>query len=164
MNLYHCNLGPVYFARPLECSLRFVNHWMNNLMYDEQWWLYVSDTWVVTFNAGWCVVKRNGCDWNSSMCLFLHWKWGFPDGGTLIEEVWTFPDGIIANRESLNLPWRWRGWQEILFLTVKGKTIAKTSPDDCDRQGMVADGFPSGKVHFPWQLFPDGLSSTVTVT
>ena len=50
------------------------------------------------------------------------------------------------------------------FVAEKRKPTEKVFPDRNNRQGMVRDGFPSGKVHFPWQSITDGTSLTVTVT
>ena len=48
-------------------------------------------------------------------------------------------------------------------LTDKEKPMGKLSPDGCYRQESFRDGFPSGKVGFPYQSIPDGLSPTATV-
>jgi hypothetical protein len=49
-------------------------------------------------------------------------------------------------------------------LTEKKKLTEKLSPVGSNRQESFPDGFPSGKLDFPYQFVPDGLSLTVTVT
>jgi hypothetical protein len=44
------------------------------------------------------------------------------------------------------------------------KPTPKTFPDGSNCQELIADGFPSGKMDFSRQLFPDGSSLTVTIT
>jgi len=49
-------------------------------------------------------------------------------------------------------------------LTDKEKPMGKLSPDGSNRQESFRDGFSSGKVGFPCQSIPGGLSLMVTVT
>jgi hypothetical protein len=49
-------------------------------------------------------------------------------------------------------------------VTKMGNPTLKPFFDGSNHQGSISDGFPSGKVDFFPQFFPDGLSLTVTVT
>jgi len=42
--------------------------------------------------------------------------------------------------------------------------MGKLTPNGSNRQESFRDGFLSGKVGFPYQSIPDGLSLTATIT
>ena len=113
----------------------------------------------------------------------------FPDGWTLTGKFISWltvgePTGKLfhpwrccTDRESLKFRWQFSDRREKLkvsltFLGCHGKSSLTADwkptlyifPDSFCRQWIVSDGFPLGKLDFPWRFSADGLSLTVTVT
>ena len=102
----------------------------------------------------------------------------FPDGWTLTGKFISWltvgePTGKLfhpwrccTDRESLKFRWQFSDRREKLnvSLTADWKPTLYIFPDSFCRQWIVSDGFPLGKLDFPWRFSADGLSLTVTVT